>query len=74
MIAGSEDNIIPATLNARNFKAYKSNISITHFKVFEGRNHYTVNQKGWEAVADYALNWIEKTGSQKESKKRFANV
>lgn len=59
MIAGSKDNIIPATLNVRNFKAYGKNKSTTDFKLFEGRNHYTVNQEGWEKVADYILSWMK---------------
>ncbi len=57
MIAGENDNIIPASLNKRNFKAYQNNPSSTELKVFD-RNHYTVNAKGWEKVADYVLNWI----------------
>jgi pimeloyl-ACP methyl ester carboxylesterase len=57
MIAGEKDNIIPASLNKRNFKAYHNNPSSTELKVFD-RNHYTVNANGWESVADYVLGWI----------------
>jgi non-heme chloroperoxidase len=32
---------------------------VVEMRVFEGRTHGIVNQKGWEEVADYALNWVE---------------
>jgi hypothetical protein len=31
--------------------------SVTDYKEFPGRSHYTVGQDGWEEVADYALEW-----------------
>jgi predicted esterase len=58
--AGSIDNIIPAHLNHRNFKAYKTNGSVLDYKEFAGRNHNALGQPGWEADADYVLNWISK--------------
>ena len=61
MIAGENDNIIPASLNKTNFNRYKaSKPSITDFKEFEGRNHYLVGAKNWEEIADYILNWHDK--------------
>jgi pimeloyl-ACP methyl ester carboxylesterase len=60
MIAGEKDNIMPAPLNRNNFNRYKagSPTSITEFKEFAGRNHYTeIAGKGWEEVADYAVTW-----------------
>jgi len=57
-IAGEKDHIIPSSLNRKNFKAYKDKNSITAFKEFPGRVHYTCNQKGWEEVARYVENWI----------------
>ena len=30
---------------------------LTAFHEFPGRSHYTVGEEGWEAVADYALQW-----------------
>jgi pimeloyl-ACP methyl ester carboxylesterase len=58
MIAGSADNIIPASLNKTNYERYKASPSVTDFKEFPGRTHYTLGQKGWEEVADYVLDWI----------------
>lgn len=60
MIAGSEDHIIPPSLNRSNYAKYEQSPSITDFREFEGRCHYTVGQNGWEEVADYVLDWIVK--------------
>lgn len=60
IMAGSEDNIIPAHLNNRNYKAYKQRAdSVLDYKLMNGRNHYVLGQPGWEANAEYVLNWIE---------------
>lgn len=58
LIAGEKDEIIPAHLNEKNFKAYSDKKSITAFKEFKGRSHYICGEPGWEAVAEYALNWV----------------
>jgi hypothetical protein len=36
---------------------YRNVNSVTDYKEFEGRSHFTVGQDGWEEVADYALQW-----------------
>ncbi len=59
-IAGSEDHIIPASLNHSNFKKYSDQSSITNFKEFQGRTHYIIAQEGWEQVAAYVLDWVER--------------
>ncbi|MCK8504001.1 alpha/beta hydrolase, partial [Myxococcus fulvus] len=54
-IAGSEDNIMPASLNKSNARHYNS--GIVSYKEFPGRSHYICGQEGWEEVADHALSW-----------------
>jgi len=57
-IAGSEDNIMPPAVNQSNVKHYRHAKSLTDYKEFEGRSHYSViGGEGWEEVADYALEW-----------------
>ena len=56
-IAGGEDNLMPPAVNQSNAKHYRYTNSVTDYKEFEGRSHYTVGQDGWEEVADYALEW-----------------
>jgi pimeloyl-ACP methyl ester carboxylesterase len=61
-IAGGADHIMPPAVNRSNFEHYKSGAH-TDYREFEGRSHFTVGQPGWEAVADFALNWCnEHTG------------
>jgi pimeloyl-ACP methyl ester carboxylesterase len=60
--SGSEDTIIPASMNLRNFKKYsQNNGSITEYKEFPGRNHYVLGQSTWKEDADFILDWIAKT-------------
>ena len=57
-IGGSEDNIMPPSVNQSNVKHYRYAKSPTDYKEFEGRSHYSViGGEGWEEVADYALQW-----------------
>jgi pimeloyl-ACP methyl ester carboxylesterase len=59
-IAGSEDNIMPPSVNQSNVKHYRHTMSPTDYKEFEGRSHYSViGGEGWEEVADYALEWAK---------------
>jgi pimeloyl-ACP methyl ester carboxylesterase len=59
IVAGENDHIIPAALNRVNFRRYRKSPSITEYKEFAGRNHYTIAAPGWEEVADFALSWAE---------------
>jgi pimeloyl-ACP methyl ester carboxylesterase len=55
-ISGSEDHIMPPKVQASNAKHYKSK-TITEVKEYEGYAHLLPAQEGWEAIADYALDW-----------------
>jgi len=55
-ISGSEDHIMPPKVQRSNAKHYKSN-TITEVKEYEGYAHLLPAQEGWEAIADYALDW-----------------
>jgi pimeloyl-ACP methyl ester carboxylesterase len=59
-VAGELDHIIPASLNAANFRKYKHADSVTEHKMFPGRTHYILGQDGWEEVADHARAFIER--------------
>jgi pimeloyl-ACP methyl ester carboxylesterase len=58
LIAGSADNIIPASLNKSNYAKYKASSSVTDFKEFAGRTHFIIGQKNWEEVSEYILTWL----------------
>jgi pimeloyl-ACP methyl ester carboxylesterase len=56
-ITGSEDNIMPPSVNRSNAKKYHKSASLTEVVDFEGRSHWTCAEPGWEQVADTALDW-----------------
>ena len=56
-ISGSEDNIMPAPVNKSSYEHHLKSSALTAYKEFPGRSHYTIGEDGWEAVADYALEW-----------------
>ncbi len=58
--SGSDDHIIPASLNKRNANKYNDKNSIVDYKVFENRNHFVIGADGWQEVAIYIENWIIK--------------
>jgi pimeloyl-ACP methyl ester carboxylesterase len=55
-ISGSEDHLMPPSVQRSNAKHYKSN-TITEVKEYEGYAHLLPAQEGWEEIADYALDW-----------------
>ena len=59
LVAGSNDHLIPASLNQTNYKKFKRSASITDFKEFAGRTHFIIGQPGWEEVADYVAAWLK---------------
>jgi len=54
-ISGSDDHLMPPSIQKSNAKHYKS-ATITEIKEFQGP-HLLPAQDGWEAIADYALDW-----------------
>ena len=59
LIAGSDDHIVPASVNRATFLKYRNSKAVTDFKEFPGRSHLIVAQEGWEEVAQYALAWVQ---------------
>lgn len=60
LIAGDNDHTIPQQLNFDNYKKYTHKNSVTHYKVFSGRNHFVLGQPGWQEIAVYILEWLQK--------------
>ncbi len=55
-ISGSDDHLMPPSIQQSNAKHYKSDNTVTEVKEFEGP-HLLPSWPGWEQVADYALDW-----------------
>jgi pimeloyl-ACP methyl ester carboxylesterase len=57
-IAGGNDHVVPPAINKSNVRKYVKNSSaVTDYREFPNRTHHTVGQKGWEEVADFAIQW-----------------
>jgi pimeloyl-ACP methyl ester carboxylesterase len=56
-IAGGKDHVSPATINESNARRYLESKAVTVYEEFPLRSHFTLGEKGWEQVADYALTW-----------------
>ena len=55
-ISGEHDHLMPPSVQRSNAKHYKSK-TITEVVEIPGRSHLMPAQKGWEEVADTALEW-----------------
>ena len=55
-ISGSDDHLMPPSIQRSNAKHYKAEGTITEVKEFTGP-HLLPSIDGWEQVADYALDW-----------------
>jgi pimeloyl-ACP methyl ester carboxylesterase len=57
-IAGGNDHLAPAAINKANLRKYvQGSNAVTDYREFPTRTHHTVGQKGWEEVADFAVQW-----------------
>lgn len=56
-IGSKADNLLPFGMQRANAKLYRKSRAITELVEMPGRSHNTVGQQGWEAVADFALQW-----------------
>lgn len=61
LIGGEKDEIIPADLCEKNFRAYEDNDSVTAFQQFAGRSHFICGKPGWQEVASFVADWLEQT-------------
>lgn len=59
-IAGEKDTIFPSSLTRKIAAAYKHPGSKVDYHEFKGRSHYLCGEPGWEEIAAYVLQWIEK--------------
>jgi pimeloyl-ACP methyl ester carboxylesterase len=62
MIAGGVDRIVPAGINRRNYGKYRKSKAVTDFREFPGRSHWIIAQPGWQEVAGYIAEWLDRQG------------
>ncbi|NUU19444.1 alpha/beta hydrolase [Cellulomonas humilata] len=56
-LSGSEDHIMPPSVQASNAKHYRGAGTVTEHETYDGRPHLMVAGPGWEEIADRALDW-----------------
>ncbi|MES2703915.1 MAG: alpha/beta fold hydrolase [Bacteroidota bacterium] len=59
-VTGDQDRIIPYELVDKNAHAYTDQLSRTEYRLFMGRSHYICGEPGWEEVAEYVYEWLER--------------
>ncbi|MEV0617439.1 alpha/beta hydrolase [Nonomuraea sp. NPDC050404] len=59
-IAGEHDNLMPPKIQRSNAKHYKAAGTLTEVVEYPGRAHLMPAEKGWEEIADHALDWALK--------------
>lgn len=69
LIAGGKDLIADASMTHATYQRQKRSPSLTEFKLYPERSHWTCLDKGWEEVADFALDWAERAAVGAEPKK-----
>ena len=57
--SGSNDQIIPTSLNYNNYKRYKAEDSIADYRFFEGRNHLVFGHPAGMKDAEFILGWLQ---------------
>ena len=57
LIAGGKDLIADASMTRAIFNKQKRAASLTEFRLYPDRSHFTCIEPGWEEVADFALAW-----------------
>jgi len=58
VIGNEQDHIVPASVSKEAAKRIGKSSAVVDYKEFAGRPHYAA-APGWEAVADYALDWVD---------------
>ncbi|WP_151720074.1 alpha/beta hydrolase [Gemmobacter serpentinus] len=59
LIGGGKDLIADASMTKAIWRKQSRASSPTDLRIFEDRSHWTLMDKGWEEVADAALDWAE---------------
>lgn len=58
LMTGDKDHIAPPSVVKANYDLYRrKSKAVTEYQEFAGMSHYILGQDGWEAAADFALDW-----------------
>jgi pimeloyl-ACP methyl ester carboxylesterase len=69
IIGNDQDHTVPASVSKEAAMRLGRSKAVVDYKEFAGRPHFTAGAPGWEAVADYALDWANRhTGAPAETR------
>ncbi len=69
VVGNDQDHTVPASVSKEAAQRLGKSKAVVDYKEFPGRPHFTAGAPGWEAVADYALEWANRhTGAPAEAK------
>jgi pimeloyl-ACP methyl ester carboxylesterase len=57
VLGNDQDHTVPASVSREAAKRLGKSKAVVDYSEFAGRGHFTAGAPGWEAVADYALEW-----------------
>jgi alpha-beta hydrolase superfamily lysophospholipase len=60
VMGNDQDHTIPASVSREAATRLGKSKAVVDYKEFAGRPHFTAGAPGWEAVADYALDWANR--------------
>jgi pimeloyl-ACP methyl ester carboxylesterase len=60
IIGNDQDHTVPASVSKAAAKRLGKSKAVVDYKEYAGRPHFTAGAPGWEAVADYALEWANR--------------
>ena len=68
LVAGGKDLIADPGMTEAIFRRQKRAASLTEFKLYPERSHWTCLDKGWEEVADFVLDWAVRNARGADAK------
>jgi pimeloyl-ACP methyl ester carboxylesterase len=60
IIGNDKDHTVPASVSKEAAQRLGKSKAVVDYKEFAGRPHFTAGAPGWEAVADFALDWANR--------------
>jgi pimeloyl-ACP methyl ester carboxylesterase len=60
VVGNDRDHTVPASVSREAAKRLGKSKAVVSYKEFAGRPHFTAGAPGWEAVADFALDWANR--------------
>jgi alpha-beta hydrolase superfamily lysophospholipase len=59
IMGNDQDHTIPASVSKEAARRLGKSKAVVKYVEFKGRPHFTAGAPGWEAVADFALDWVD---------------